>query len=333
MKAVGIVANPASGKDIRRLVAYGSVSSNSEKVNIVKRVLLGLDSVGVEEVHFMPDTYGLGARALDGLDFSFKACFLDMPATDSQSDSTLAGKMFNELGAACIVVLGGDGTNRVVAKGCGNTPLVSIATGTNNVFSRMIEGTLAGIAAGVAAAYDDLPEGVYKTVSRLEVWKGGELIDIALVDVIASSATFVGSRAIWDEASLKEIFLTRAEPGSIGFSSLGGHLCRLPSNAGKGLYIKIGPGDKKVKAPIAPGLIRWVPVAEHRLFEPGEELNILGPTVIALDGERELTVKAGETYTLKVNSNGPRVINPDKALSWAQENCLFISEEEIIQGL
>ena len=32
MRPVGIIANPASGKDIRRLVAHGSVFSNLEKV-------------------------------------------------------------------------------------------------------------------------------------------------------------------------------------------------------------------------------------------------------------------------------------------------------------
>jgi hypothetical protein len=29
--SVGIIANPASGKDIRRLVAYGTVFDNQEK--------------------------------------------------------------------------------------------------------------------------------------------------------------------------------------------------------------------------------------------------------------------------------------------------------------
>ena len=43
MTAVGIIANPASGKDIRRLVAHGSVFDNDEKANIVRRVLLGLE--------------------------------------------------------------------------------------------------------------------------------------------------------------------------------------------------------------------------------------------------------------------------------------------------
>ncbi|MHB9090146.1 MAG: ATP-NAD kinase, partial [Chloroflexota bacterium] len=52
MATVGIIANPASGRDIRRLVAHGSVFSNNEKVNIVRRILLGLDAAGVDHVLF-----------------------------------------------------------------------------------------------------------------------------------------------------------------------------------------------------------------------------------------------------------------------------------------
>ena len=50
MIAVGIIANPASGKDIRRLIAHGSVFDNHEKVNIDRRVMLGLEAMGVEQV-------------------------------------------------------------------------------------------------------------------------------------------------------------------------------------------------------------------------------------------------------------------------------------------
>ena len=42
MALVGIIANPAASKDIRRLVAQGRVVPDWEKVNILKRVLLGL---------------------------------------------------------------------------------------------------------------------------------------------------------------------------------------------------------------------------------------------------------------------------------------------------
>ena len=59
MRTVGIIANPASGKDIRRLVAHGSVFDNNEKVNIVRRGLLVLDTMRVERVLIMPYRFGI----------------------------------------------------------------------------------------------------------------------------------------------------------------------------------------------------------------------------------------------------------------------------------
>jgi len=328
LKPVGIIANPASGKDIRRLVAYGSVFSNREKVNIIKRVLLGLDSAGIDHVVLMPDYYGLGQRALEGLDLSLRVSFLDMVAEGTQDDSTRAAGMLNKMNAGCIVVLGGDGTNRVVAKASGETPLLPIATGTNNVFSCMVEGTLAGIAAGVMAQDNkNVNRAVYQA-PRLEIWQGSELLDIALVDVVISNSGFVASRAIWDVATIKEIFLTRADPGNIGISSLGGYLCPLPSKSRQGLYIKVGPGEKKVKAPIAPGLIRWVPIESFRLFEPGEMVSVShGPTVIALDGEREISQGKGEQLAIRLNPRGPYVVDLNETLRQASEECLFMIDQ------
>jgi predicted polyphosphate/ATP-dependent NAD kinase len=45
MKPVGIIANPASGKNIRRLIASGTVVTNQEKTNIVVRMLKGTDKL------------------------------------------------------------------------------------------------------------------------------------------------------------------------------------------------------------------------------------------------------------------------------------------------
>src|ERR1051326_7917185 len=64
MASVGIIANPAAGKDIRRLVAHASTFDNLEKVNIVRRVLLGLQGAGVTDVLYIPDAFGISARAL-----------------------------------------------------------------------------------------------------------------------------------------------------------------------------------------------------------------------------------------------------------------------------
>ena len=41
MGPIGIIANPASGKDIRRLVAHASVFDNQEKRNILRRAIHG----------------------------------------------------------------------------------------------------------------------------------------------------------------------------------------------------------------------------------------------------------------------------------------------------
>jgi predicted polyphosphate/ATP-dependent NAD kinase len=328
LKPVGIIANPASGKDIRRLVAYGSVFDNNEKINIIKRVLMALDSCGLAEVVMMPDYSGLGRVALDNVDVALNACFLDMDLSGPQADSTRAAAMMDQMGVACIITLGGDGTNRVVAKGCNDTPLLPISTGTNNVFPYMIEGTLAGIAAGVLATGGLTVNAASHRAPRLEVYRANELVDIALIDLVVTDDAFVGARAVWETETIKEVYLTRARPSNIGFSALGGYLNPLPLDTQSGLQILVGDGKQKVKTPIAPGLIVWLPIASHQIIEAGEDIVIQhSPAVLALDGEREVTVKPGERLVVRLNSDGPRVVDIDVVLAEAVDRGLFISTQ------
>ena len=46
MKSIGIIANPSSGKDIRRLTARASVFDNREKAAIVRRAVAGAMAAG-----------------------------------------------------------------------------------------------------------------------------------------------------------------------------------------------------------------------------------------------------------------------------------------------
>ena len=145
MSIVGIIANPAAGKDIRRLVAHGRFVPNNEKVNILKRVLAGLagavrEARGDDAGH--RDAIPPGRRRL--ADRDLEAEMLDMAIDGREEDSTRAAMAMAGMGVSCIVTLGGDGTNRAVAKGSGGVPLVPISTGTNNVFPYMVEGTVAG---------------------------------------------------------------------------------------------------------------------------------------------------------------------------------------------
>ncbi|HWP97805.1 MAG TPA: NAD(+)/NADH kinase [Syntrophomonadaceae bacterium] len=321
MASVGIIANPASGKDIRRLVAYGICFDNQEKVNIVKRCLLGLAAAGVERVVYMPDYYGIVRRAVDGLFKGHELLMdieeIDMEMTATQADSSQAALQMKEDGVDCIITLGGDGTNRMVAKCCGEIPLVPISTGTNNVFPQMLEGTIAGLAAGVVArGLADYPA-VHPT-KRLIISKNGTPVDMALIDAVVLKDIFIGSRAIWDEERIRQVVLTRGEPDNIGISSIGGNLQPISITDNQGMVIDIGPGKTSVIVPIAPGLIRPIAIADFRILAMDDRVNILnGPFVIALDGEREVEVGEGEEVSIQLSFDGPRVVDARLALRQA----------------
>ena len=118
---------------------------------LASAILLGLASAGVRQVLYMPDYYGIVQRALDALTIDMDVSALVFDAKADQRDSVRAAEILAEKGAGCIVTLGGDGTNRVVAKGACQVPILPVSTGTNNVFPYMIEGTIAGLAAGLIA--------------------------------------------------------------------------------------------------------------------------------------------------------------------------------------
>ena len=134
MSVVGIIANPSAGKDIRRLVAQGRVVSNQEKSNTLRRVFAGLESMGIERVLVMRDMAGLARQAMSDWEDKMPSNYIDLEPTGSQNDSVAAARIMQDLDVKCIITLGGDGTNRMAAKGCGKVPIAPISTGINNVF-------------------------------------------------------------------------------------------------------------------------------------------------------------------------------------------------------
>lgn len=329
-KTVGIIANPASGKDIRRLVAHGSVFDNNEKVNIIQRVLRGLDALGIEHVLAMPDAFGLVLAAYDKAGVQLRLTLLDMPMTNSQRDSTVAAQMMAATGVGCIVTLGGDGTNRVVARGCGYVPLVPISTGTNNVFPVMIEGTLAGLAAAVVARnVEGVRTAAVRMARRLEIVQNGEIIDIALVDVVAYEERFTASRAIWDTNKMRTVVLSQVRAGTIGASAVAGYLPAVADGRGRGAWLELDPNDdaRRLWAPIAPGLIRPLTVRSLRWLNVGDAGTLTcAPTVLALDGEREIAVLPGQEIEIRLTQDGPHVVDVPAALRAASQAGIFVEE-------
>src|SRR6266568_4765475 len=322
---VGIIANPASGRDIRRLVAHGTVFDNNEKTAIVRRVLLGMEAIGMMRVAYMPEhDFGIVPRALSVQHgqtpaFSLEAFPLAMPVTGTSSDSTCAARLLAELGAGCIITLGGDGTNRAVAKGCGTVPLIPISTGTNNVFPTFLEGTLAGMAASLIA----LEGGEHSAVRRvpwLEVLVNGATVDHALVDVVVSSLPFIGSRAIWDLSTVREVVLSRAAPATIGLSALGGALLDHAAGSAEqaGMHIVLGDGGLQVLVALAPGLIEWVAVTEYQRLAMNDVVRFPpGAGTVALDGEREIEIAVTSLVEVRLCADGPFVVDVPAALEGA----------------
>ena len=325
MATVGFIANPAAGKDIRRLVAHGRFVSNQEKVNVLKRILAGLDAAGVPRVLMMPDSAMLGRAAIDGASLDLDVEFLDMPVFDEEADSTRAAGLMADMGVGCLITLGGDGTNRAVAKRCGKVPLVPVSTGTNNVFPRMTEGTVAGLAAGVVARrLVDLDKTTTRS-KRLEILIDGSLKDIALVDAAVSRERFIGARAIWDMDTIHEIFLARAEPMSIGLSAIGAQLQPMSMHDPTGMHATLGEGRHSVIAAIAPGMIVRVPIRDWRTVDVGESIEVgMRSCTIALDGERALAVSPRQRACVRLSANGPMVVSIDAALRAAALKGIFV---------
>jgi predicted polyphosphate/ATP-dependent NAD kinase len=326
---VGIIANPASGKDIRRLVAHGSVFDNREKINIIRRALRGLDALGIRQVLAMPDTFGLVVQAQEKAGVGLQVDLLDMPLTNTAQDSTNAARLMTAAGVGCIITLGGDGTNRAVAKGCGYVPLVPISTGTNNTFPVMIEGTLAGLAAAVVALNIDGVRPVAIRLARhLDILQDGQLVDLALVDIVVYDERFVASRAIWEVNKIRAVILSQVKPGTIGASAIAGYLPEAPLNGKNGVWVEVGPGPQ-VLAPIGPGLIVPVPIQSVQWLAVGAQKEVThAPAVLALDGEREIPIKTGERIEIRLSQNGPHVVNVEAALQVASQAGLFVSLSE-----
>jgi len=321
MTLAGIIANPASGKDIRRLVAHAATIDNRGKVSIVRCALIGLAEAGVRRVLMMPDTDHLAERALDGLRHAGgpipSVDLLDMPVSGLPQDSEMAASLLREAGAGSIILLGGDGTVRVVSKTAGDIPLLPVSTGTNNVLPGFVEGTIAGLAAGYVATGRVPLHDVALRHKWIEVVSDGLASDRALVDVAVLGGRFVGARAVWEIGDIRQVMVTRADPASIGISSLVGRICPVPVESPQGAWLELShTTGQRIRAILGPGLIVEAGVQAFRLLQVGESVELPSerPLVLALDGEREIVLYGPGPGTLVLREDGPWIIDARRVM-------------------
>ena len=74
-------------------------------------------------------------------------------------------------------------------------------------------------------------------------------------------------------------------------------------------------------------MICELPIASHATMDPSQTVVISeSPAVIALDGEREISTSEGEHLTVRLNPEGPLVVDYNAILSLAAEKGFFLSK-------
>ena len=125
--AIGIIANPVSARDIRRVIANATALQITDRANIVLRVLSCVKACGVDKVYMMPENGGIRHHVRRGIDRAenqghkhFPSLeYLDYKISGTVDDTLNAARLMKEMGVSAIVVLGGDGTHRAVVTACG----------------------------------------------------------------------------------------------------------------------------------------------------------------------------------------------------------------------
>lgn len=326
---VGVIVNPLAGKDIRRLVTAASHTSDSAKIDIVRRAVIAALESGAERVVLASDPHHLADRAV--ADLGDRAEVIDTALHGSRDDTIAAATRMWKEDVGALIVLGGDGTCRDVALGWPDAPLIAISTGTNNVYPSAIDATSAGAAAGFVAS-DAIAAGTVSrrskrlatTVTTGSTSRGSAVIDdLALIDLALIDTTFVGSRAVLDPSTVRIVVASTASPATTGLSSIAGRLHPVDRWAPGGVLVRLGAGGRPLRVPLAPGSFTTVEVIEVVPLLDGQQVEIDGPGIVAFDGERDRRIGRDGHVTVSVQTSGPLLIDVEATLLAAATACLF----------
>lgn len=328
MGIVGIIANPYSSKDIRRLTGSARVVTDWEKVNVLRRIIIGIQSLGTNSIVAMDDSAHLVKRSFNYPGITIPVEFLDQPIMGNANDTLVASQNMAEKEIDVLISLGGDGTNRMIAKGFDQHNILPVSTGTNNVFPYDLEGTHIGVCAGLIASHKVNASDCTTTSKQIVVTLENGDKDLALVDLAISTASFVASRAIWDFNDLDEVFLTRCELLDLGLASVGARIQPIGVKDDYGLAYKISKSDtttrRKILSPIGPGTVQEVPLSEWSLISQNEVITRdISKCTLAFDGEREIQISGNQQVQIELIRQGPHIVDVGGCLQLAADKGVF----------
>jgi len=341
---VGIIANPVSARDIRRVIANAGSLQISDRANIVLRALSGLCAGGVDEVVMMPDKGSLvshilrgirHARAVEEQDAALghgrqrfpQVYFLDMPVTGTVDDTKYAARQMQQMGVEIVLVLGGDGTHRAVVGAAPELVIAGISTGTNNAFPENREATIVGMAAALARD-GRLPKHLAFADNKiLQAHDKNGMKEIALVDIAVVSDRYVGARALWRVETFKELFVTFCDPCAIGMSAIAACLTPIGRDEKGGLHATMGRmsfSPITIHAPIAPGLVVALGIADYAPIKEGEVFTPSIPVgALAFDGEREVFFDMQDHVEISLHERAFRTLDIAAIMNFASKNQLL----------
>ncbi len=344
---LGVVANPVSARDVRRILSNAAGLTLGERANMLLRLIHTLAACGIDEVYLMPEREGLRpllerqlqSGSLRHPDPLPRLIWLDMPVRGNIEDTYTATRLLCQLGVRALLVLGGDGTHRAVVKHCGDTPVVGISSGTNNAFPPLREITVTALAAGLFAQGRIAPAEALRPNKVLRVRRlaaDGRLLqqDLALVDIGILNEQILGAKAIGDTDTLRTIIATRAYPDAVGLSAVAAMLQPWPQECSGGVVVELQPAfgphaagrARRLRAALAPGLmaqlavLSWQPLAAGAVYRLPPQAGLL-----SLDGERELSFRADEHIEIVIEENAFYTLDVPACLQQAAERHLLLA--------
>ena len=297
--------------------------THEAKRDIVARIAAGADSVGVNEIYIVDEPFRIASMALDWMPLKAKVVTLEIELHHDATDTERAVRAFVGEGVEVIVSLGGDGTNRIIARSAPQLELIPLSTGTNNVFPSMVEPTTAGVVAALAAMgrfSDDAARGIRNRAKVLHTAFSDGISDIALIDAVQLRDDFVGNLLPYDEAKLKKILLTRALPDRVGMSPVGGLISVVEEKDDFGLLVEVSEMEDSeifIRVPLSPGFFKDVAISRSQRVDLGEKVTFEGEGILALDGDREHKLGNKRSVAATIRRDGPWVYDVGAAMRYA----------------
>jgi hypothetical protein len=118
---------------------------------------------------------------------------------------------------------------------------------------------------------------------------------------------------------VRQVFASRAQPTNIGLSSIIGVVHPVDPAYPGGATVTAATDGRRVMVPLAPGEVVPVAIGDVIEMEPGVAYPVdpERPSVLALDGEREIVLNRGDEALVELDLEGPWIVDVERTLSLA----------------